>query len=117
VKRLLLSIAIGFGIVTIYTTAAAVAFLLSGENRALVPYLDLPMRLPKAIFFYLFPPTAQDFTGVMDQRRMLLTVLAYIANGLLYSIPSYGLFRLISRYRRTPRRSQLEPPLPPSFAD
>src|SRR5215813_4327857 len=113
----MLAIAIGFGVVTIYTTAAAVGFVVSGENPALVPYLDLPMRLPKAMFFYLFPPTARDFSGVMDQRRMLLTVFAYIANGFLYSVPSYGLLHFISRYRRDPRRAAPEPPLPPSFAD
>ena len=114
-KRLLLSIAIGFLVVTVYTTAAAVCFVLSGENMALVPYLDLPMRLPKAVFFYLFPPTAQDFSQVMDQRRFVFLVFAYLVNCLLYSIPAYVVLILISRKKRSVNLAQLEPPMPPSF--
>jgi uncharacterized membrane protein len=86
--RLLLSIASGLVLVTAYMIVVAGVFILSGENMQLLPYLDLPLRLPKALFFYLFPPTAEDFT---TQKSIVFASFAYIGNVVLYAIPAYAL--------------------------
>lgn len=117
-KRILLAIAAGFVLVTAYTIVVSAIIVLSGRGMELVPYLDLPMRLPKAIFFYVFPPTAEDFTPVMNQKKILLGVSLYIANVLLYSIPAYLIITLISRRKRKVEPAQPEqPPPPPSFVN
>jgi hypothetical protein len=116
-KRILLSIAIGFGLVTAYMMFSSITFVLSGGNIELVSYLDLPVRLPKTVFFYLSPPTAEDFSPALTQRRIFLTTFFYLANGLLYSIAAYILIRLVSRRRRRFALSPTEPPPPPTFVN
>lgn len=116
-KRLLLSIVVGFVLVTAYMMVAAVMLVVSGYKIELVPYLDLPMRLPKVVFFYLFPPTAEDFSQHMNQKQLVLAILAYLANVLLYSIPAYIFITLSSRWRRKVALPQMEPPPPPSFVN
>ena len=116
-KRILLSIAIGFVLVTAYMIVASVIHVLSGQKAELVPYLDLPMRLPKALFFYLLPPTAEDLTPVMNQKKILLAAVVYLANALLYSIPVYIVLTFILRGRRKVELTRMEPPPPPSFVN
>jgi hypothetical protein len=116
-KRILLSIAISLGAVTAYMMISSIIFILSGEPGELLPYLDLPVRLPKAVFFYLSPPTEEDFSPVVNQRKAFLTVFFYLANVLLYSIPAYILIRLISRRRRGVESAPAGPPPPPMFVD
>ena len=116
-KRILLAVVIGSGLVTAYMMFSFITFMLAGEHRGLVPYFDLPVRLPKAVFFYLSPPTAEDFSPVMNQRKMFLTVFFYLANVLIYSIPAYILLRLISRRGRRFESARSEPPPPPTFVN
>lgn len=112
-KRILLSVAISFCLLAAYMTISSTIFILSGEPGGLMPYLDLPVRLPKAVFFYFSPPTAEDFSpALMTQRRIFLTVFFYLANVLLYSIPAYILIRIISRRRRGFESARAEPPPP-----
>jgi hypothetical protein len=116
-KRILLSIAIGFGLVTAYMMFSSVTFILAGEHRELVAYIDLPVRGPKAVFFYLYPPKADDFSPAMNRRKIFLTVFFYLANALLYSIPAYTLVRLVSRGRSRCEMARAYPPPPPTFRD
>lgn len=102
-------------LVTDYMIAVATIFNLSGDDQALLWYLDLPMALPKALFFYFVPPTAEDFSQVMTQRKVLMTIFFYIANTLLYAIPVYILLTVISRKRRGVAVDEVEPPRPPSL--
>jgi hypothetical protein len=116
-KRLLLAAAIGFVLVTAYMIISSVIFVLSGQNIALVPYLDLPVRLPKIVFYYLSPPTAEDFSHEFTERKILLALFSYIANVLIYSIPAYILLRVISQRRKKAELPQPDPPPPPSFVN
>ena len=116
-KHILLSIAIGFGLVTAYMMFSSITFILAGEHKELVPYLDLPVRLPKAIYFHLFPPVAEDFSPVMNQRKICLMVFFYLANGLLYSIPVYTIVRPISRRMSRAESARAGPPPPPTFVN
>ena len=88
-KRILLSIATGLMLVTDYMIAAAAVFFLSGENRKLLPYLNFPTGLPRALYFSFFPATE-------DPTRVLL-VSFFVANTLLYALPVYLLVTLLSR--------------------
>ena len=114
-KRLLLAIAIGFLLVTAYMIFSSVIFLLSGQNVAIVPYLDLPVRLPKIIIYYFSPPTAEDFSTELSERKAFLGLLAFGINVLLYSILAYILLAVFSRRRKKVELTQAEPPPPPSF--
>lgn len=82
--------ATGLMLVTDYMIAAAAVFILSGENKELLPYLEFPTSLPKAVFFYFFP-TRSDLTQ--------LQVAFFIANTLLYAIPAYIFLTLLSRVK------------------
>lgn len=116
-KRILLSVAVSFCLVAAYMLISSIIFILSGEPVGLVPYLDLPVRLPKAVFFHLSPPTAEDFSPGLNERRIFLAVFFYLANVLLYSIPVYILIRIISRRRRGVGPAPAQPPPPPTFVD
>jgi hypothetical protein len=116
-KRLLLAIAIGFLLVTAYMIVSSVVFVLGGQNISLVPYLDLPVRLPKIVFYYFSPPMAEDFSPAFNGRKVFLGLFAYVANILLYSIPAYFLLTVFLRRRKKVELTQaVEPPPPPSFA-
>ena len=115
-KRLLLAIAIGFLLVTAYMIVSSVIFVLSGQNVAIVPYLDLPVRLPKIIIYYFSPPTAADFSTELSERKAILGFLAFAINVLLYSIIAYILLTVFSRRRKKVELTrEVEPPPPPSF--
>ncbi|HEX8458269.1 MAG TPA: hypothetical protein VF656_13290 [Pyrinomonadaceae bacterium] len=120
-RRVLLSIAVSFGLIATYAFSVAIIFILTGENTELLTYLDYPLRLPKFLPYYLSPPTAEDFSPLMNQRKILVAIFVYAANVLLYSLPAYLLLTLISR--RISRRRKVEltqtepPPPPPSFAN
>ena len=116
-KRLLLAIAIGFLLVTVYMIVSSIIFVLSGQNVAIVPYLDLPVRLPKIILYYFSPPIAEDFSPELTQRKAIFGLLAFGINVLLYSIVAYILLTIFSRRRKKVELTQAEPPPPPSFAD
>ena len=115
-KRLLLAIAIAFLLVTVYMIGSSVIFILSGQNLAIVPYLDLPVRLPKIIIYYFSPPTAEDFSTKFTTRRWVFALLVFGTNALLYSIPAYILLTIFSRTRKKiVSARELEPPPPPTF--
>jgi hypothetical protein len=88
-KRILLSIATGLMLVTDYIIAAAAVFFLSGENKKLLPYLNFPTGLPKALYSYFFRPTAE--------LTQTLFVSFFLANTLLYAFPVYVVLTLLSR--------------------
>jgi hypothetical protein len=97
-KRVLLAIAAAFVLVTSYTTIAGIIFVLSGEPYWLVPYLDLPMRIPKKVYFSIVPPGPDVFLGVTSQRHIFLIAVFYVLNVLIYSIPSYIALTAISHW-------------------
>jgi ABC-type Na+ efflux pump permease subunit len=116
-KRLLLAIAIGLFVVTTYMIVSSLIFVQSGQNLAIVPYLDLPVKLPKIVFYYFSPPIAEDFSPEPTQRKLLIGLFAYIANILLYSILAYILLTIFRRRRTKDELKQTQPPAPPSFAN
>src|SRR5215212_4239143 len=113
-KRILLALAAALVLVTVYTITLALVVALSGKYW-IISYLGVPVSLPKTVYFYIFPPTADDFSSRVTEKKILLTMVAYLINILLYSIPFYILFTIIARRRRKFPTTQPEPPLPPSF--
>ena len=113
-KRVLLALAAGTVVVLGYalTLAGIVVFT---RKYWLISYLGLPLSLPKTVFFHFFPPIAEDFSYRLTGRRMIIAVVAFGMNFLLYSIPFYILLTFIARRRRQVAAPQPAPPLPPSF--
>ena len=75
-------------LVTDYMIAAAAVFFLSGENKKLLPYLNFPTGLPRALYSYFVPTTSLS---------QVLLVSFFVANTLLYALPVYLLLTLLSR--------------------
>lgn len=113
-RNILRALALGFGLVTAYMLFSSLTFMLAGERRGLLPYLDLPVRAPKAVFFYLSPPRAEDFSPAFSRRKLSLTVIFYLVNVLLYSVPAYIFIRLVARGRRGFEPKRAGPPPPPA---
>src|SRR5258706_11763374 len=120
-KRILLSIAVGFGLVLICLVVGAVIVLAYSKDGvfdpAVVAVVDLPMRLPKLIYFYFFPPTASDYLMQMNAKRWILAGSFFVSNVLLYSIPPYIFLSIWSRLRKPKPLTSEAPPSPPSFND
>jgi hypothetical protein len=113
-KRILFAVAAGIVFVTGYLFAIALIVVLSG-NYGLIRSLGIPLSLPKTVYFYFFPPTGVVFANRVTVEGIILTIMAYVINVLLYSIPFYLLFTIIARRRRKVPATQPPPPLPPSF--
>ena len=114
-KRILFAFFAGIVFVTGYLFAIALIVVLSG-NYGLIRYLGIPLSLPKTVYFYFFPPTTGVFVTGITVQGIILTVMAYVINALLYSIPFYILFTILARRRRRKiPATQPTPPLPPSF--
>lgn len=114
-KRILLAFAISFILVFAYLLVVSVIFVLAGRDTQIVPYLDVPLRLTKIIYYYFFPPTADDYQLTVTWRKAGLSLLFFITNILIYSIPIYFLLRLIGKRKRKPVPQIDTPPAPPRF--
>lgn len=112
-KRILLSILIAFVLVVIYLTITSIIFLTSNYNLSVLAYIDFPMRLPKLIYFSLFPPTKQDYSMEFSQRTAILGIFFFVANVLLYSIPVYFILLIIGKFRKAKPEQTMSPPPPP----
>ena len=79
--------------------------------------VDIPMRLPKVLYYRIFPPTAEDYSVQFSLKRVVLAFGFFIANVLIYSIPAFIFLTLISRFRerQTQTTDNDSPPAPPSF--
>ena len=113
-KRILLAFAISFVLVVAYMIVVSVIFVAYGQDAQLVPYLDVPVRLPKIVYFYFKPPTAADYQ-INSARQVVLGLSFVVINIFLYSIPVYFLLRLIGKRRKTETQKINTPPAPPSF--
>lgn len=122
-KRVLLSVAISLALVIGYLIAGAVIVALASPDlnhlsASAVYKVDLPMRLPKLIYYYFDPPIAQDYSTQLTSfgvRKILLAIGFFVFNVLLYAIPVYLVLTLIARRRRQPAPTDLPPP-PPDLA-
>lgn len=118
-KRILIAIGIGFVLVFGYLVASGAVLLIMSKDPAhlnidLASKLDIPMRLPKYIYYYFFPPTAEDYSTHFNLRKTLAAVLMFVSNVLIYSIPPYLVLLTIARMRK-PKAGMIETPPPPVF--
>jgi hypothetical protein len=111
-KRVLLSILIGLVLVSFYLGVVTVVYVYSSNPAAVLPYVQLPVRLPQIVFYYFFPPAAEDYAQVMTTKNVLMGLSFFLVNVLLYSIPVYFLLSLAAGFGK-PK----SPPhdAPPSF--
>lgn len=118
-KRIFLAIGIGFALVFGYLAVSSVVVLMMSKDPAhldmdLVSMVDIPMRLPKYVYYYFYPPTAEDYSAHFNMRRTFAAVLIFASNVLLYSIPPYLVILATARTRK-PNTELLEVPPPPAF--
>lgn len=123
-KKLLISFALGFGFVFVYLIFSSVVMLVltNGlqDTQAVyrVTYIDLPLRLPKIVFYYLFPPTAEDYALTLSTKKALVSGLIFATNILIYWAIAFVCLTLWNRFSRpkpAPTQSVLSPPPPPIF--
>lgn len=113
-KRVLLSIAIGFAFVSVYIGIMFTLFAthVVPSNKLDVPY-SAPMMLPEVILRSVF---GHSETLDLVRKHPLAIGLWYIfANTTLYSPLIYLFLRLIGLKKRKPVTSFTEPPPPPEF--
>jgi hypothetical protein len=119
-NRILLAVALSFAVIMAYMLIASVVVVLVSPNydqlnASAVYKVDIPLRLPKIVYYYFFPPTAQDYStqvSSLSPRRWALGVAFFVANILLCSIPVYIVLTVVSGLRK-PGTVSPEPP-PPS---
>lgn len=80
-------------------------------------YIDLPLRLPKLVFYYLFPPTADDYALSTNTKKTLGSGLIFATNILIYWVIAFVCLTLWNRFRKPKPWTQpvLSPPPPPTF--
>jgi len=123
-KRFLASILVSLVLIIGYLGISTVIVVMLSESpenldRSLVSLVDLPLRGPKYVYYYLFPPTAEDFstnTNDVGLNRAFAAVLIFGANVLLYAIPIYILLVLVARLRNrtVATEGRINPPSPPN---
>lgn len=67
-------------------------------DRTIVNTVDIPMRLPKLIYFYFSPPTAEDYSMKLTVNKALLAGLFLITNILIYAVPVYILLAASGKF-------------------
>jgi hypothetical protein len=124
-KRILLSVLISFVLLIGYLVVSVVVVLgFSNDSNSLsssaIAKVDVPLRLPKYLYYHFFPPSAEDFStdpSRLDPKRAVVAVGFFVTNILLYSIPVYFLIGMIERKwkGRIDLTRKTEPPDPPIF--
>jgi hypothetical protein len=117
-KKVLLSLGISTLLVIVYAVVSTIILIaLSPDaqhyNMRVVSYVDIPLRLPKYVYYYFFPPTAEDYSQVMTIKRGVIAVGFFVANVFIYAVPVYFALFLISKNRKPKPEHQIDTPPPP----
>jgi hypothetical protein len=121
-KKVLLSLAISFGLLVVYLIVSDVILILLSPD---INHLDLklawevglPVSLPKVVYYHFFPPTAEDYTQQIGVRRALISLMLMVANVFIYAVPAYLILLIVSKRRKSEGLSPTidVPPPPPSY--
>src|SRR5215207_2168258 len=124
-KLFLISLGITFVLIVTYLMVGVVVVIAtspdqSNLNPSAIAMVDVPFRGPKLVYYYFFPPNAEDFStnpSDLGLKKAVLAVGFFVANLMLYSIPVYLLLRFGRRPRKRKHRDALHhsPPSPPQF--
>jgi hypothetical protein len=86
-KKVLLSLMLSFVLICVYLTISTI-FVFATDNKLTVgSIIDYPLRLPKIIFYYFFPPNQDDFAQVFSLRKLTVGLVVFFGNLILYSLP------------------------------
>ncbi len=112
-KRYLLSLLIGFGLVLLLFVGSVVAIHLSDFNPRVIYLSQFPFRLPYIVdqIFFTASLRATFFSSWIGA-----TLYVYVFNVLLYSVPIYVLLSIKERLK-TKKSMASDPPPPPEFVD
>jgi hypothetical protein len=119
-KKILLSIGLSTILLIGYLMASTVVVVALSEridnlNREAVALVDVPLRLPKLVYYYIVPPTAEDYSMQIGPKRAVLAGVFYVANTILYAVPIYFMIRVFTGYRELGTPEQTPPPPPPDL--
>jgi hypothetical protein len=114
-KRILLSIGLAFSFLIIYLVITSIIVVFTKFNLSLIYYIQIPVKIPQLVFYYFYPPIAEDYQIGITPRKAALLVLSVVFNVLLYSIPVYFLLGLAAKFRKPKSLPLIQPPPPPSF--
>jgi ABC-type Na+ efflux pump permease subunit len=113
-KVFLHSILLAFVLICLWLSIATVFVVTNNFDVAKVPFVDLPLRLPKIIFFYFSPPTPQDYMTGFSIRKLVFGLCVFFGNLFLYATPIYLLLLFFKRTKTEQIRNEIPPP-PPTF--
>ncbi|HEV7699252.1 MAG TPA: hypothetical protein VGO43_03400 [Pyrinomonadaceae bacterium] len=124
IKKILLSLGISIvllvGCLVVGTVIVLVAS--AGQKDFNVPAVhvaDLPFRPMKALYYWISPPTSEDYKQTITMKKLAVIPVVYGGSVLLYAIPIFGILVLVSKIRPRKENSELidSPPQPPSIDD
>ena len=111
VRRIAMSILIGFGIVVLLFLTAVLVIWVTNYDPTVAYYAQLPLRLPNLLDRLLLP-------GWLSLRlmpnRYAATLFVYGLNIIIYAVPAYALVSLVQQRSWQKPGSTLPPP-PPEF--
>jgi hypothetical protein len=113
-KLFLYSVLLAFVLISIWLTIATGFVVTNNFDYAKVSFADLPLRLPKIIFFYFSPPSYEDYAMVYSTRKLVFGLFVFFGNLFLYSTPIYLLLLFFKRTKTKQIRNEIPPP-PPTF--
>jgi hypothetical protein len=111
-RRVLLSIGIGFVLVIGYVVLAFILYtrgFVSLSNSVVPVPLMLPLLLSRLVFDLA---TIQNF---QQSHQVIAGIYFLFINAIVYSVPVYLILGLIKRIRRKPEPVATDPPPPPEF--
>lgn len=106
---------ISAAILIIYLIVASIIAVMSGMNPQVVIKVGIPTSLPKIVYFYFFPPTAEDFKMTLTAKVAVLGLASLIVNLVLYAIPPFLILSLLRLPRKKIKALSDYPPLPTEF--
>jgi len=114
-KKALLSIAISFVLVFVYNSVLVYFEVRSNWETNWETNWKTPVSVPQNIYSYLFPPPLK-IPPPSPTKMLVLTVVFFLANVFLYSIPIFGLVTLFSKHKKG-KVPALNAAPPPAFDD
>ncbi|MCU0240737.1 MAG: hypothetical protein MUC29_14950 [Pyrinomonadaceae bacterium] len=103
-KKIVLSVLVAFLVICIYLTISIIYVVTTDFKLEAGSLIDIPFRLPKLIFYYFSPPNSEDFSQGLSTRKLIVGLITFFGNLLIYSIPIYVILSLFQK-----KKSQSNP--------
>jgi hypothetical protein len=110
-KRVFLSLGIGFAMELFYSGTVVFLSVIEVVRPSLIGIISIPLELPTVVpwLFYSW----DELVRFVAAHRVVAIIYMSLANAIIYSIPVYLILKLIKR-KRSPAPISSPPP-PPEF--